>query len=156
MPFRCTNQRHDMETLKYAQKTAHESFIAIGIWAQKRYGGCCYWCIVIYIQAVIPDVALKFACPHKNWKYPKNFMRDKTLLKTIQVRTHLVVVVQDPKHCNVTFPYFILFFNAFILWNNEAVAYYCNLWHVVFHVLHVPRPQDARTPSKITRLGSKY
>jgi hypothetical protein len=39
------------------------------------------------------------------------------------------------------------FFNAFILWNNEAVVHYCDLCHAGFHVLRGSRPQDAGTPS---------
>jgi hypothetical protein len=41
-------------------------------------------------------------------------------------------------------------FNAFILWNNKAVVYYCNLRHAVFFVLCWPRPQYAGTPSNST------
>jgi hypothetical protein len=39
--------------------------------------------------------------------------------------------------------YLLGFFNAFILWNNEAVVHLCDLWHAGFHVLRGPRPRDA-------------
>jgi hypothetical protein len=49
-------------------------------------------------------------------------------------------------HANLNMEKLLTFFNAFILWNNEAVELFCDLWHTLFHVLRRPRPQDAETP----------
>jgi hypothetical protein len=49
------------------------------------------------------------------------------------------------KICAMFLSFFFL--SAFILCNNEAMVYYCNLWHAVFHVLRGPRSQDVGTPS---------